>query len=352
MTQPANDSGRLYWIDFIRVVAIFLVVVIHVAADLLYDWGKVPFSAWMTGNIYDSIARVSVPLLFMVSGALLLGKNEPMKDFFLKRAMKLAIPFIVWSLVYLFWRCVVNESACTNKIILRLFLLDGTYYHLWFLYALIGVYLITPLLRPIAASAPRSVLWYFMALWLFFQPGMTLLEQAWDLRIGVSVPMATGFIGYFILGYLLSEVSLSPRSIWIAFIVWLTGAFATAAGTYLMSLQVGEFSEFFYQYLSLNVMLASAGSFLLLKSLSGHKSLAHPVTLNLVKKAAAASFGIYLIHVLVLDIIGGHIPLIHFNVEMGSPLWSIPLASVIAFVASFCAVYILQKIPFVNRIVP
>lgn len=352
MAQKTAYTRYLYWADFIRVIAIFLVVVIHVTAGLLYGWGKIPLSNWMTGNIYDSAARISVPLLFMISGSLLLAKDEPLKDFLLKRAGKLLIPFIFWSLVYLFWRCQVNDGVCTPRVVLRLFLLDGTYYHLWFLYALIGLYLVTPLLRLIAASNAKSILWYLIALWVFFQPVTAVLDKVWDLQIGISAPMATGFVGFFVLGHLLGEIPPSSRQAALAFVIWLLSTAATAAGTYFMSATAGEFAEFFYDYLSLNVILASASSFLLLKSLSSQEFMGRPAVSRLVRTAARGSFGIYLIHVLVLDIVGGHIPLIHFNVEMGNPVWSIPLVSVIAFVTSFCAVYVMQKISILNRVVP
>jgi surface polysaccharide O-acyltransferase-like enzyme len=339
-------------VDLIRVVAIFLVIVIHVAANLLYGWGKIPLSDWMAGNIYDSISRISVPLLFMISGSLLLAKNEPMKDFFQKRALKLLIPFIGWSLIYLFWRCNINEGVCSKKIVLHLILFEGTSYHLWFVYALIGIYLITPLLRLIAASNQKAILWYFVALWLFFESGTAILDKAWGVSFGISVPMATGYIGFFILGYLLGETHLLGRNVLLIFIIWLASTTATAAGTYFISIQAGEFDGFFYEYLSINVILSSVSAFVLLKSLSKQKFMAHPVIFNLLNRITTGSFGIYLIHVLVLDIIGGRIPLIHFNAEMGHPMWSIPLVSGVAFMASFCAVYILQKIPIINRIVP
>ena len=353
MSQHTVNPQRLYWLDLIRVISIFLVVILHAAAGLLYRWGKISFSEWMTGNVYDSLARISVPLLFMVSGSLLLAKTEPMKDFFFKRASKLLIPFIVWSLIYLAWHCnVESEGACTRKAVLNMFLVDGTYYHLWFLYALAGLYLVTPLLRLITTSGGKTILWYFVALWLLFQPGMAILHKVWNFQIGVSVPMATGYIGFFVLGYLLSDISLPPRSIPPLCIIWFTGTAATAAGTYIISLYANEFSGFFYDYLSINVILTSVSAFLLLKLLAAQNFFQHPFITMLIYRAAAGSFGIYLIHALVLAIIVEHLPLVQINVQMGNPIWSIPFVSVVTFTISFSAVYVLQKIPAVNRIVP
>jgi len=353
MSQYAESHQRSYWLDLIRVVSIFLVVMLHVAAGLLNKWGKIPFSEWMAGNVYDSLARISVPLLFMVSGSLLLKKKEPSKEFFLKRASKLLIPFMVWSLIYLIWYCKVDaKGTCSNETVLRLLLLDGTYYHLWFLYTLTGLYLVTPLLRLITTSGDKSILWYFVALWLFFQPGMSIVENIWHIQIGVYVPMATGYIGFFVLGYLFSEISLPPRGMPLLFIIWFLSTAITVAGTYLISLRQGEFSGIFYDYLGINVILASVSAFILLKLLAMQKILQHPFITHWIYRIAARSFGIYLIHALVLGIIVEHIPLIQINVQMGYPLWSIPFVSAVTFTLSFLAVSVLQKIPFVHRIVP
>ena len=354
MSQEAGNSQHWYWVDLIRAVAIVLVIIIHVTSSLLYRWGKSPLAVWMTGNIYDSLARIAVPLFFMVSGALLLGKQEPLQDFFRKRASKLLIPFMFWTLFYLAWRCNVTAvDSCSRKNIMRFLLVDGTYYHLWFLYALMGLYLITPLVRVVATSTEKNILWYFIILWLIFQPGLAILDTFWKINIGVSLPAATGYIGYFVLGYLLNEVNLSKHSLLATLIIWLLSTAATIIGTYVMSARVGEYFPFFYDYLNLSVILASVSAFILLKSLiNPNVSDINSHAVKLLNQISVASFGIYLVHAFVLDVIGGHIPLIHFNVEMGNPIWSIPLVSGMTFVISFLAVIILQKIPVINHIVP
>ena len=353
MTSASPEQGRSYSPDLIRVVSIFLVVTLHVAAGLMNKWGRIPFPEWMTGNVYDSLSRISVPLLFMVSGSLLLAKQEPMKQFFIKRASKLLVPFLVWSLVYLVWYCRVDaQGTCSRSVVLRLLLLDGTYYHLWFLYTLIGLYLGVPLFRVITASGGRSMLWYFAALWLFFQPVLGALQYFGHIQVGISLPMATGYIGFFVLGYLLSETPLTSRRVPLLFIGWLAGAVVTIAGTYVLSQRQQQFSGLFYDNLSLNVILMSVCAFLLLRWLAAQGPFQHPRVMRLVARAAEASFGIDLIHALVLAIIVERIPFVQINVQMGNPAWSIPLVSVATFALSFLAVCILQRVPFIKHIVP
>src|SRR5262249_34120842 len=147
MSDPIGRPGTILWIDLIRTVAIFLVVLVHVSGQLTTAWGKVPNDQWIIANLYGGIARVSVPLFFMISGYLLLPRSESLRAFYTKRMTRILIPFVVWSLIYLGWYCGNHAKACTPSFVADLWMVQGTYYHLWFLYSLISIYLILPLLR-------------------------------------------------------------------------------------------------------------------------------------------------------------------------------------------------------------
>ena len=342
----------VYWVDFIRMFAVFQVVIIHVSAGLLYSWGKISVSTWMVGNVYDSFSRISVPLLFMISGALLLNRDEPLIDFFIKRFSKLGVPFVFWSLFYLYWRCIVNGQSCSLMIVYQLLFVDGSSYHLWFLYALVGVYLITPLLRILVFSGNKQALWYFVALWMFFEPGITLLDKVWGLQIGVNVPMVTGFAGFFILGYLLRETRFPSWVVILSFVVWGLSVLVTVLGTYFMTIYADKFVGFFYEYLSINVILASVSAYILLKQLAEYEFKYNVVVINSVKKIADTSFGIYLVHILILDIMLNHIPLLHLRaIITENPAWGILMVSTIIFTISFYIVSFVKKIPVINRVV-
>jgi len=108
---------HLPWVDLIRVVAIYLVVVVHVSGQLTNIWGEIPNSQWLIADIYGGIARISVPLFFMISGYLLLPRSETLKDFYMRRMTKVLIPFVAWSLIYLGWYCGNHPGACTPNFI-------------------------------------------------------------------------------------------------------------------------------------------------------------------------------------------------------------------------------------------
>jgi len=286
----------------------------------------------------------------MISGYLLLPRSEDLRVFYSKRIMKILIPLIVWSLLYLGWYCGSHLNTCTPNRVLDLMPPPGAYYHLWFMYSLLSIYLILPILRlMIRPDVDTKILWYLIALWLIFQPVSTTVKKFWNLDIRFSAPLTTGFVCFFFLGYLLGEIPLSRARMIFAAVVWGIASLITIIGTYLLTREAGQFDGFFYDFVSPNVILASGASFLLLRWLSDTKPFASPSTLSITRLLATGAFGVYLIHVMVMEVLRYALDV---NAAMGYALWSIPLVSIIVFIVSFFLVRILQKIPAVRSIVP
>ncbi len=337
------------WADLIRVVAIFLVVVIHVSGQLTNVWGQIPTDQWMIANIYGSIARISVPLFFMMSGYLLLPRTESLRSFYTKRMPKVVLPFIFWSVIYLTVFCGGQPATCTPGFLWQYITLQRTYFHLWFLYSLISIYFILPVLRlMIRPETDRKVLWYLIGLWLIFQPGWAITSQFFHFEINMRSPIASGFLPYFVLGYLLGTIELSPSRTILSAATFLVGTAITIFGTYLMTASSGKFNGFFYDFVSIGVIMASAASMLLLRRLGETQRFMSPRMQSVTRSLATVSFGIYLIHVLII----GGLGILHVNTFMGYALWSAPLVSAAVFIISYIIVRLMQKIPVIRLTVP
>lgn len=351
--MQAGQKEYLPWADLIRVVAIFLVVTVHVSGQVTNIWGKVPESDWIIANIYGGIARICVPLFFMISGYLLLPRSESLEIFYRKRMPRVVIPFLAWSLIYLGWYCGSHPGMCTPPLIQNLLFVQGTYYHLWFMYSLIGIYLILPVLRLLVQpEADRKILWYFIGLWLIFQSVLNFARYFGDFRIGISAPLTNGFVGFFILGYLLGPWRLTRSTAILTTAAWILATLVTIFGTYYLTQDSRKFENYFYGFTTPNVIVASAASFLLLKWIAETWKGSSQGTQLFIRSLAAASFGIYLVHVLVIEVLAGMVPGIQLDSFMGHPAWSIPLVCILVFFASFLIVLGLQKVPALNRIVP
>lgn len=91
------------WIDNSRILAIFAVIVVHVGAKVVGE-NTIGSEYWWYGNIFESLARWCVPVFVMISGALLLdpNKKEDLLTFYRKRLHRIFIPFLFWSVIYLY----------------------------------------------------------------------------------------------------------------------------------------------------------------------------------------------------------------------------------------------------------
>ena len=353
MSDQTSRKEIISWADLIRAVAIFLVVMIHVSGQLTNAWGKIPTEQWIIADIYGGIARIAVPLFFMISGYLLLPRSERLGVFYSKRMTRILIPFVVWSLIYLGWYCGNHAGACTPSFVWDLLLVQGAYYHLWFLYSIISIYLILPVLRlMIRPDTDKRILWYLIILWLIFQPILGIAHKFWNFSIKLSPPLAIGFVCYFIFGYLLGEMMLSRTRIVVSGVVWGISTCVTIVGTYLLIRLSSQFDGFFYDFVSLNVILASGAAFLLLRWISEREFFKSSLFHTFVRVLATSAFGIYLVHILVIEVLRDWIPFLHISSFMGNAIWSIPLVSVVVFSLSFLIVRILQSIPILKYIVP
>lgn len=352
MDTPTLKKEPVYWVDLIRTVSIFLVIMIHVIEKIVNDWNNYPIQSQIIANSYNSTARMSVALFFMVSGWLLLQKSESIKTFFVKRASKVIFPFVIWSIIYLFWNCGIRLGACDSLWISRLFFVHGTSYHLWFMYPLLGIYILIPILRVLIAPDKQHILWYFIGLWIIFQPLLSIAREFLDFRTNLIPPMATGAIVFFILGYLLGELQISRRIFIVATIVWVISTIFTGIATHLFSKNIGSFSYFFYDYLSLNGIIQVAAGFISLRWLSESTLLSKEQVRFAIQKLVPASFGIYLIHMIVLEVLDKRNPWMPINVDIGNPIWSIPFVTILIFSISFFIVYVMKKIPILKNIVP
>lgn len=140
--------------DLIRFVAIFMVVCIHSMAlvDAARDAGDI--TAWIVSAMMD-IIYCGVPLFVMLSGALLLGKDEPMKVFFKKRMSRILIPFLVWSVIVgaiLYIQDGGRSIAGYMLYELKGIATTGVHGIYWYVYMTIGLYGLTPVLRHIIHS--------------------------------------------------------------------------------------------------------------------------------------------------------------------------------------------------------
>jgi len=308
----------------------------------------------MIGNIFDSSARMSVPIFFMLSGYLLLEKDEPLNIFFKKRFNKVGIPLIVWSLIYIPWNDYYREWPKISIYELYEIVLTPTYYHLWFLYAIIGIYLIMPILRVVVQQSSKSLLYYYILIWFLAASIIPTVEKITGVMSRIDLLAISGFSGYLVLGLLLGKIQLTKRSAVAAGFLSVGCVIITITGTYLLIVRNnGIFSNNYYDYLSPQIVISSVTIFVLIKYIVVNvRAFSNERLLSIIESISFASLGIYLIHPIFIDLLGYGYLGFTLNCYQKHPIFIVPLTAATTFVLSYVSVTILRQIPIVRKITP
>src|ERR1700750_3205314 len=114
--MTATKSPNIDWISNLRLVALYAVIILHVTSLLLMQYGKVSISDWMVADFFNAVVRFAVPVFVMVTGALLLHREYEIGDFLKKRLVRVVIPFLFWSLVYVGYSLYNEDITFTNDV--------------------------------------------------------------------------------------------------------------------------------------------------------------------------------------------------------------------------------------------
>jgi surface polysaccharide O-acyltransferase-like enzyme len=353
--DPPLPKQRFLHADVIRAYATLAVVLLHAAVLYVDRWQQISSHWWWVGNVFHSLSRSAVPLFIMLSGALLLapGKAESLEDFWRKRLAKLLVPFGLWSLVYL-W---LGQAESTQSVLQRLvgLLHQPAYGHLWFLYMILGLYSVTPLLRIFIRHGDRATLRYYLVLWFVFCEIAPFVNSVFHFSLYFqSVFYINGFIGLFLLGYFLDTVKLTPRlTQWAVMLViggWVATAVATAT---VMNPATGKPFDLVYEVGSPLVLGMSAGTFLLLKNLPHERwSQRAPWLYQAMGALSGASMTIYLAHLLPVQWVQTGWFSLRFDPLTMHPLWAIPLLTVANLLICLGLHQLLRRLPLGRWIAP
>ena len=338
--------------DLLRVIAIYMVMQIHTGEfEYISPDGTVLHTAgaWAVGWT-NSLLRVCVPLFVMISGYFLFPIEDE-RRFFKKRFTRVLIPFVVWCAVYAFYDYARGLASLRTTLldIARIPINYGTEVgHLWFVYMLMGIYLIAPVLAPWIVSASRKSMEFFLVLW-----GITLLlpfihlyfPQVWGECYWNATPTLyyfTGFLGYVVAAVYIKRFLMAPslRVDCIAVAMVVAGyAFTVAGFLYRLGyVQEVKSLELTWNFTSLNVAVMTAGVFLLFRNL--HPKRPSSPTWRLIDDLSRLSYGMYLAHIIFLGVVHAHLAPMLPNAFL-----RIPVIAVTTFVVTYLAVKLLSLLP-------
>lgn len=364
-------NEHIGWVDLLRIIACFLVVVSH-SCDPFVGIFDMDSPEFLTGALLGSLVRPCVPLFVMMSGVLLLPVNMDMATFYKKRARRLLVPFVCWSLMlpvlyYLYFNVAGVETVSPNidpegftwemtvrKMYTFLFNFNYDTTPLWYLYMLVGLYLFMPVINPWLVQAKKSEFHWFLGFWLFSLclPYIQMVAPALgymgnyghmgllgtcDWNVYGTFYYFSGFLGYLVLAYYLVRYPLDwswGRTLGVAIPLFIIG-YAVTAGGFLVTQTYypGSYAELevFWYFAGINVFAMTVPVFVIIQKIPIKPSAR-------MQKTAALTFGIYLCHFVVVQL--GY-DLVYTHVQAPAII-KILLVAVIAFTLSLLAIWLLS----------
>jgi surface polysaccharide O-acyltransferase-like enzyme len=359
-SEPKKDDVSLP-VDLIRTVAIILVIFVHAAQEpdtslaLMSPQGV---QLWWASNVFSSLALTAVPLFVILTGALLLQPsktNEPVGVFLKKRASRIALPLVFWGIVYFAWRAFVQGEVLTSTSVLR-GVLAGPYVQFWYVYVLLGLYLLTPAVRIVVAHADWRLIRYLLVVWFVGTAIIPLLglytslsdQATWFKQ---SIFIASGLVGYFLLGAYITKIKVRTSVLVAAFL----GGFAwTAVGTYLVVGNLGgSFTGFFYDASSFSMIITSISLFMLL-ALFPYRAVEnrYPWFSRVLKIISVNTLAIWLFHMIVLESLQqGYLLGFTLSLTKLNPIVEIPLVTALTLLICLAVIVPLKKVPYLRELI-
>lgn len=326
---------RDYNLELIRIVSCVMVIVIHVSNYYCRAFGRISAGEYGFSLFLNTFARVSVPCFFMISGALLLGREETIEKH-KKRIWRFLTATFVWSLIYY----VHNVCYMKTPVDLDEVIQTPTEPHLWYLYAMIPIYIVLPFLqamfRGLDERLERGLL---VGGFLVVTVGYLLSLRGEELYYDVPLFADRGYSYYFFAGYILYKCKESPAvNTQCLTGIFLGSSLVNMALTAYISVQSGDHYERLLEYGCPLTILAGASFFLLLlRAWDGNIRL-QEAGKKRIDRISGCSFGIYLIHILFLDSYKKHFKAWDFPAYLIIPALTAGLLAV-----SFGCVYLLRR---------
>lgn len=340
------SPNRILYLDEVRSLAIILVVLGHIIRMYSKD-----FTSWLIGSGIFSLTRIGVPLFFTVSGALLLTRKHDIMQFLEKRFKRVVLPFAFWIIVYMIlgviiWNSTFNWDYCLGIILGS----NGLASPFWFIWSLIGIYLLIPMLssfiREYNDFAFKYLIVITIILSIFSTIGFFKIQQAkMEFRVIYNF---FSVLGYFILGSYIhnNEFKMSK-----------TKSFALGVGLFIIGI-IGHFNQIYYSglggtqlkpvdFFNIFVLAETIGLFIAFKYAdvkmisSKMKPLKEQKLGELILMFSSCSFGIYFSHyILTLGLFK-----FGFMHSWTKHLYYFPVSAI--FIIGFCwaLILIMSKIP-------
>ena len=339
-----DNKNRIIYLDMLKIISCIFIVIIHVTAPGFYGF-KLKSASWIADVSFNLIARFAVPVFVMVSGALFLNENKEIdvKKIWKKNILHLSLIYVFWTLIYAIYS-IYNLNGKLSIINVLKTSIKSSYYHLWFIPMLIGIYIIIPLLKPMVKN--KKLIEYFLIIFLLlkiipFTLDLFGISTIHSLVTRIDIPLLS-YTGYFVLGHYINTFEIDKKRRKIIYIAGIISYIVSVVGTILFSVYKSKAYETFNKEFSITTFFMSLAIFTLFKYLFKEEKFKEK-TQKIIIHLSQMTLGIYVIHAIFRDLLKNQMGLSF------TKIYNLPLAFLIIIIASYICTYILSKLPIIKR---
>ena len=344
-----HNNNRIIYFDFLRIVALFAVIWVHSEVQS-FGLTEVGSFQWIVIDFFSSTGRFSIPVFVMISGALFLGRDIPIGVIYRKNILRIVTAFVFWALFYALW--IYKQTGSVSHALPYLY---NVFYHMWFLYMIVGLYVLIPVLRRITAD--KNILRYFLYLSLvivYIIPRFIAWISVFNTDLGdktaqvwnyFDLSSISCYVFIFVLGYYIANTDIPKHIRYISYacaLLCFAGAFFTS-----WYLGVAGFESYSLPYAScsLGVLMEAVGVFMAARYGFMNKKIS-PKMERFLGNMSKYNFGAYLTHAFVLDFINKYLG---FTVLSINPILADIVLTCIVFTVSFVISAIINRIPVLGK---
>lgn len=346
---------RNYGIDILKFIASIAIVLIHVDSNYRpYEF--VPNTQlWNVSIAVNILTRWAIPIFIMASGYFLLNDNSytTYKDFLKKRLSKILIPFIAVSMIFTIYYQYKSGTLSIKWIgvaTIKSILGYPASAHLWFLYPLIGLYILTPIFKAIIDKIDIKMIIAIIGICILVRtivPILDITQNMWESNYWREIPLGVNpFTLYFILGGYLGRHRLSKQKKHTIYIISVITLIISCVATYKVEFLYNRTVDIVADIGSINNLLASISIFIFMTELKFEKLKEINLFKKLIKILTEINFGVFLLHPIFIDLLLEK--MMTYNQSIVVTMLTYTL---IIYIITSITVYLIKRIPVLKQIV-
>ena len=342
------STKRIYSFSYLRVAACLAIILLHtVFAANVFFADTLTESQNVISRMIENCMMWAVPSFLMITGALLLDlqKKITFRKLFRRYILRMLLVLLLFCMIFRVFDMIMDGEEITIVSFLRgfyEFFVGKSWGHLWYLYLLIGLYLLLPFYKKIVKYSTDRELQYLVVVYTGFLSLLPMLN-IWDINCGFYICTSLIYPLYLFCGYMIHEKILKINGMAALLLVVVSTVLIIGLTKVRWETNFEAMDEL-WGYSSILVVAQTVGIF----ALADRWHIAGTGRVHrIVMKLDECSFGVYLIHMIFVRLI---LRYMEFNPYENGGILMFAALIVGNFIVSFCITWVLKKLPGFRRI--